>query len=236
MPTFWPSLTCVTLQEVECINSSIQRSVDDQNLYLDRAERRRTSISSTCSTLTELSSCDSEDVEQSTSWLESLMPPTSAPSRNAYAAETSADTNCSKPAPSTPDTALSSRPNAAAVDAVDHSPAGGPPATQNPPKKPRRRQKKKPKVPAKVEVAAVEFKRSHKKERMEKFKREKSGEKSKKTRMECARFIKVMKGVTPVPFELGQFRPSLKVAHESRIYRHEELEALGVRTISWDGR
>ena len=215
---------------------SIQRSVHDQDAFLNKLESRRLSISSMCSTLTELSSCCSEYVERDVDYPDAAMPPTHALSTVTNIAESSTLTNWIAtiapefdPAPLPPQTPTGLR-------AVDHSPEEGPANTPAPKKKPRRRQKKKKKTPADDEVAVVRVDHKHQRDRMQKFKMLKAAEKSKKTRMESARAIKVLKGVTPIPFELGHFRLSLKVKHELRVYRHEELEALGVRTIPWDGQ
>jgi len=218
------------------MNTSIQRSVEDQNAFLDRAERRRVSISSMCSSLSELSSCDPEDFEQNASWIEPSMPPPSALRPITNVPSGSNEANWSMAAPSMPAVKPLSTPSSTAVQPVDRPLKDEPPNPQNPTKKPRRRQKKKKKVPVDVEAAAVEIQHKHQKDRMQKFRKMKAGEKSKKTRMESARCMKVLNGVTPVPFEPAQFRPSLKVAHESRVYHLQELEALGVRTIPWDGR
>ena len=183
--------------------------------------------------MTELSSCCSEDVEWDAPCLYPMKPP-------AHVLQTI--TNI----PETSNVASSAATMASEVDLQslcsttvspnDHPPKEGSANAQAPKKKPRRRQKKKKKIPLDGEVAVKPVEHKHQKERMEKFKKMKATEKSKKTRMESARSIKVLNGVTPVPFELGQFRPSLKVGREPRVYRHEELKALGVRTIPWDGQ
>ena len=227
-----PTLTSVTSQEVHCLNASIQHSVDDQNAFLDRAETRRMSISSMCSSLSELSSCDSEDFEQNASWIEPSIPPPTVlkPIPNVPGGSTEASLSSARPSSAVMEPLSAS--SSAAIDPVDH-PMGDP---QMPMKKPRRRQKKRKKVAIDIEAADAEIKHKHQKDRMQKFMKLKSGEKSRKTRKESARCMKVLKGVSPVPFEPAQFRPSLKVAHEPRVYHLEELEALRVRTIPWNGR
>lgn len=207
-------------------------------------------MSSTCSTLTELSSRCSEDIERNAG--SPVSPTPHAPNLS-----TIVDVNL----------LLSTTPNAALVSVAPHpwfgpnldtnppplsvpcplpASAVGPsstpdtPALQDPTKKPRRRQKnkkkKKKKSPISDEAVDVEVEHKHQQKRMDFFKAWKSREKSKQTRMDSARFKKVLSGVTPIPFEPSQFRPSLKVKHEPRVYRHEELAALGVRTMPWDGR
>ena len=49
------------------------------------------------------------------------------------------------------------------------------------------------------------------------------------------RHAEAVKNAMTVPVELVSLRPSLKPRHGSRVYRHEELTLLGVRTIQWDG-
>jgi len=49
------------------------------------------------------------------------------------------------------------------------------------------------------------------------------------------RHAEAVKNAMTVPVELVNLRPSLKTRHGSRVYRHEELARLGVRTIQWDG-
>lgn len=231
-----PTLRFVTPQEIECLNVSILRSVQEQNSFLDKAEgNRRVSISSMCSTLTELSSCCSENIAQTTPFPESAMPPAQILPTATNAVKISTGTRWIANVASNLCLVPFSTRRSTTVDAADQPPKEGPSSAQKPAKRPRRRQKKK-KGPVDGEVEVVQVEHRHQKERMQKFKKLKAAEKSKKTRMESARSIKVLNGVTPIPFELGQFRPSLKVVHESRVYRHGELEALGIRTIPWDGQ
>lgn len=59
---------------------------------------------------------------------------------------------------------------------------------------------------------------------------------SKKTRTGASRAMAAFKDAIRVPCEFNDLGVSVKPKHERRVYRHEELEPLGVRTVEWDGR
>ena len=58
---------------------------------------------------------------------------------------------------------------------------------------------------------------------------------SKKDRIKRWRIDKAISRTMCVPFEFNDLRTSYTTQAESRVYPHEELEALGIRTVKWDG-
>ena len=71
---------------------------------------------------------------------------------------------------------------------------------------------------------------------MHQFMTNKLSQMSKRVRMVGGQCRQALDRAIVVPFELNQFCASLDVKHDHRVYRHAELEALGVQTISWDGQ
>jgi len=124
------------------------------------------------------------------------------------------------------------------ANALNHPSGGGMMGSTAPKKKHRGRPRKKKTAPVADhdDVARVTVEHIHQKIRMQGYKKMKAGEKDRRSRMESSRFKKILNAATSIPCELGHLRPSLKVAHQPRVYRHEELRALGVRIVPWDGQ
>jgi hypothetical protein len=59
---------------------------------------------------------------------------------------------------------------------------------------------------------------------------------SKRARTEARRSAASFERAIVVPHEFDDLETSTKPKFERRVYRHEELELLGVRTVRWDGR
>lgn len=57
----------------------------------------------------------------------------------------------------------------------------------------------------------------------------------KKVGLERWRVKKAIKGAISVPFEFADLRSSYAIKQEQKVYPHEELEGLGMKTIKWDG-
>ena len=57
-----------------------------------------------------------------------------------------------------------------------------------------------------------------------------------KLRMQGKRSAAAFEKVVAIPCEFNDLTTSAKFEFERRVYRHKELELLGIRTIRWDGR
>ena len=58
---------------------------------------------------------------------------------------------------------------------------------------------------------------------------------SKKTRTGASMAVAAFKDAIRMPCEFNDLGISVKPKHERCVYRHKELELLGVRTVEWDG-
>jgi len=202
-----------------------------QNDFLDGLESRRWSISSTASTLTELSSRCSEDFECVTNVSPIQI---HAPSIAANTARVLGETCGDVVEVVVGVMAPVLRPSLEM--ARDERYLSGE-AQSNPGKevkKAKRRQKKK--MAAGSAKADQELGHGHQLKRMREFMASKSQEKSKKTRMHGKLSRQALVRTVTVPYELGRLKTTRGIQHQTRVYRHEELESLGVRTISWDGQ
>lgn len=98
----------------------------------------------------------------------------------------------------------------------------------------RRQVKKQKTVPPPIE--RVQHKQPHRRKRMLRLHAHNIQMKSKSARITAKLVERALKAIEIVDCELDQLRTARVTAHEKREYRHEELEALGIRTIRWNGR
>jgi len=231
-------LNLSNFQEEAHIDAAIQRSVDEQNALLDAMELRRFSISSTGSTLSMLTelSTSSEEPERNTGTTET--PP--APFTHVLSDVTNtiphiSDEAAAMGAVGTPEmsSTVFFELCSAAIDAVGHTSKKAP---ASPSKKVKKRRRLKKKTSADTTQANQAFGHKHQFERMKKFMHKKVQEKSRQTRMQGKLYKQALERAIVVPFELEGFRPTRGINFQPRVYRHEELAALGIRTISWDGQ
>jgi hypothetical protein len=59
---------------------------------------------------------------------------------------------------------------------------------------------------------------------------------SRRQRVTAAMVKRALENIEVVDCELDQLRTARLTVNKAREYRHEELEALGIRTIHWNGR
>lgn len=212
-------------QEEASINITIQRLVNRQDALLDAMESRRFSISSTSSTLTELSSSDEPEQDLEAGGI---------PPAHALLDVTNITHDLPKKA-----VAMGTNPAprfelcSKTTDATGHVLKNAP-ASPKKPKKARRRLKKKTSISVAETKSGLEHR--HQLDRMKNYKDEKGQEKSRRTRMQSKLLKQALDRAITVPFELEEFRASRSINLESRVYCHEELAALGIRTICWDGQ
>jgi hypothetical protein len=208
-PTHRPS------QEDAHINAMILRSVKEQDAFLDGVDPRRFSTSSTPSTLTELSS-SSEGPSKKKRWepLTRTLTTITNVTRRVFGgttrsvdAEDQGSTSASQPC-----TVAVDRPSQVR-------------------KKPRRRQKK-----VKSRAPPPNVLHGHQHRRMKMFKAKKAGEKSKRARMLAGRTTHAFERAIIVPYELEEFKTTGELGFEPRVYTLEEVTALDVQTVPWDGR
>jgi len=215
------------------VNNAIERAIAAQDAFLDELESRRWSISSTASTFTELSR-SSEELEHAVNVKDASQAQTSTSSVSDKAVGTlwNVSEGTTGTAHEIPIPALG--PSLEVVAGEYHPSEATPHSPKKEAKKAKRRQKKKSSAGG-AEVGQ-DVGHGHQLKRMKKFMASKSQEKSKKTRM-CGKLCRqaLFRTVT-VPYELGWLKTACGVQHETRIYRHEELKDLGIRTVSWDGQ
>lgn len=245
-----PTLNFRNAQEEGRINVAIQRSVNMVDAVLDARElrrlrrlpdkvdavldamelRRRLSISSTSSTLTELSVSSFEEPEWGAAIKGKPLTPLTPVHSNAL--NTTYNVSNQTMAASTIEVP-NLTPLSETIGAVGHAPKKAP---FSPSKKAkiRRRQKKKTSVVVTAPKQGLEH--QHQLERMKAFMNMKSREKSRQARMLGKLGKQALERTIVVPFELEEFRASRGINFEPRVYRHEELAALGIRTIKWDGQ
>ena len=222
-----------TPQEESRINEAIEHSIAGQNAFLDWMEARRRSTSSTDSTLTELSSCWSEDqewnttVERTSTSISRILSPVTNVTRTLKGPAGSIE------GPTTVNDANLFYPGSEPTNTTSHSSKKAP-ASPLKKKKPRRRPKKKTAV--NVTEPRLELDHKHQHERMKRFRDIKAQEKTKQTRMRGRLCRQALERAIVVPFEVEQFRASRKVQRDARVYGHDELESLGIRTVGWNGR
>ena len=110
------------------------------------------------------------------------------------------------------------------------------PGTTVPKKKGKKwRQVKKPKT-APPPIEAVEHKRGHSRRRMQNYSAVTKKIQSRRQRVTAAMVKRALENIEVVDCELDQLRTARLTVNKAREYRHEELEALGIRTIHWNGR
>jgi hypothetical protein len=77
---------------------------------------------------------------------------------------------------------------------------------------------------------------SHLGRRLNRFQAVRLPQLEKRTRMEARRSAASLGRAITIPCEFDDLGVSIKPKRERRVYRHEELVQLGVRTVKWDGR
>ena len=226
------SSMCSTLTE---LSTNSYEEVGGEMLI--EAGQRRLSISSICSTLSELSTSSEEEFELSGEHMPMDLTPdepeptqTSIPIRKVRLTLSNVTNLTAASLPVQPSTPLHPNPPTAAhksrSDAAVHSKKKGK-------KGGKAKQAKKPKT-APGPIEEVEHKHSH--NRMKGLCKKNKLRKTKKERRTAKLAERALADVEIVDCELDRLQTARATVYERREYKHEELEALGIRTIPWNGR